>query len=440
MLIGLVAGAVIGAAVGAALLTGAAPEVPGPTPEIMHAAPALVDPDRNVDLSAAVTCETSDSASCRVASATAYVRPAGAGGWTGVEGRLVDGAYRFRIASELVPHDGFSYWLEFRSDEGSATDYPPGGQASAFRVLTTAGLPEVALGSFSWDDVQAPLETLVRMPYGSEEGRAGLSGGDGDTELLGPSSFAVGPGGWIYVADWVNRRIEVFSPRGSFRRTLAAPVRRPVDLAVGPDGGIALSTMGTGAQAFELDPEGRVLGRYPIGYGIAARVVTDRNGPDVMVGPSQWVPARGTLGSPLGVEAQAEQQVPAVASAAGTFGLSDEEPGNRVTAVWTRPDGSRAGVILRLPRGVRAGTDFFVRPLPDGGAVVARGLWDDTHFAVGLILLGATGDVRSFAILPEPSTEQAARFSTVRFRAPLDVLVAYSDDHALRIDRFEVTS
>ena len=40
--------------------------------------------------------------------------------------------------------------------------------------------------------------------------------------------------------------------------------------------------------------------------------------------------------------------------------------------------------------------------------------------------------------LPEPSIRQAARSSTVRFRSPDEVLVAYSTDRATTIERFEV--
>ena len=45
--------------------------------------------------------------------------------------------------------------------------------------------------------------------------------------------------------------------------------------------------------------------------------------------------------------------------------------------VWARPDGSRAGAVLRLPAGAQAGVDYFVRGVPDGGAIAARGLWSE---------------------------------------------------------------
>jgi hypothetical protein len=50
----------------------------------------------------------------------------------------------------------------------------------------------------------------------------------------------------------------------------------------------------------------------------------------------------------------------------------------------------------------------------------------------------ALGRVVSSALLPEPSHHQVARFSTVRYRAPGEVLVAVDRAHALQILRFEV--
>ena len=97
--------------------------------------------------------------------------------------------------------------------------------------------------------------------------------------------------------------------------------------------------------------------------------------------------------------------------------LSGDTDEQHFAAEWARPDGSSAGALIRLPSGIRAGTDYFVQPSADGGAIIARGLWDDTHTGVGVIRLDARGRVSSFSLLPEPSTRQDARFSTVRWHA-----------------------
>jgi hypothetical protein len=124
--------------------------------------------------------------------------------------------------------------------------------------------------------------------------------------------------------------------------------------------------------------------------------------------------------------------------AGGDVGLSDSTDRNSIAFVWTRPDGSRAGVVMHLPKGIFAGTDYFVRPLPDGGAVAARGLWDETHGGVGILRFDATGAIASFALLPEPSIRMAAHASVVRYAGPHGVYVAYDEADAMRIDRFEV--
>ena len=106
--------------------------------------------------------------------------------------------------------------------------------------------------------------------------------------------------------------------------------------------------------------------------------------------------------------------------------------------MWTRPDRSRAGAVVRLPAGVRPGVDYFVQPMEDGGAIVAKGLWDDTHSVVGVFRFDAAGRVLSFKMLPEPSIEQDAFYSKAQFIAPSGVLVVYSDERGFHYDRFEV--
>jgi len=129
-----------------------------------------------------------------------------------------------------------------------------------------------------------------------------------------------------------------------------------------------------------------------------------------------------------------------VPQADGGVGIASPVGRRRFAAVWTRPDGSRGGAVVTLPRGTQVGSDYLVQALPEGGAVVAQGVWDETHAGVGLFRFDAGGAITSFSLLPEPTVEQASRFSTVRFRSPDEVLVAYSTDRAFTIARFEVRS
>lgn len=434
---GLAVGVLVGAASGAAMFTGAAPSIGGPRPLVLHAAPALVVAERPAQLAAATFCHAPDAPSCEVVAATGFVRPAGVTGWSPVEGRFIEGAYRFTVPSEYVPAEGFTYRFEFRTRDGGTIAYPPGGEQGAIRVVTTAGLPVRQIPPFLWEPREAD-GVAVAMPYGDGDGEVGRWTGTDEEVVVGPSSFDVADDGSVLVSDWVHHRIQEFSPSGRFRRALPMPTGRPVDLAVGADGAIALSTLGTSATVFELDARGGVLGRYPVAFGVASKVSATPTGPRVLVGAAQWAPVRSRPGVPLEASAQGKLETTSVPLRDGTIGSSADVDQGSFASVWTRPDGSRGGAVVRLPSGVEGGTDYFVRPLPDGGAIVAKGLWDATHFGVGLFRFGASGQIVSFDLLPEPSTEQAARYSTVRFLAPDQVLLAVADDRGVHIDRFDV--
>ena len=94
--------------------------------------------------------------------------------------------------------------------------------------------------------------------------------------------------------------------------------------------------------------------------------------------------------------------------------------------------------MLRLPSGAQPGVDYFVRGLPDGGAIAARGLWSEVGEAVALLRFAPDGSLLRAELIAPPSREMDATASTVRFRAPDEVLVVYADADGIRIERFEV--
>jgi hypothetical protein len=94
--------------------------------------------------------------------------------------------------------------------------------------------------------------------------------------------------------------------------------------------------------------------------------------------------------------------------------------------------------VLTLPAGAQPGVDYFVRGLPDGGAIAARGLWSGSGEAVALLRFRANGSLATAELIAPPSREMDAAASSVRFRAPDEVLVAYTNAKAFRIERFEV--
>jgi hypothetical protein len=436
----LAAGIVLGAAYGVAILSGAGPErAVGPVPEVLHAAPAIVQAGRDVRLGAATVCPQPDADPCRIARAEAFVRPAGSRGWSDVAGRAADGGFTFTVPASLVPPDGFAYWLRFTTASGTNLPYPPAGEVAPLRVVTTAGLPvRTVPGAFSWHRRRSPDGVRLRLRYGRGDGEVGRTPERSEEPSEGPSSFDVTPDGSLFVVDWVNRRIEDFAPSGAFVRAFPLPDARPMDVSVRPGGGLYLAELGMDATAFELDKAGRVVGRYPVGYGVSARIGAAPDGPRVLVGPGQWTGVSLRTGVPLPPVLRSQTESSYVPLADGSVAIAAAVGSHRLAVVWTRPDGSRAGALVALPSGVRPGTDYFVHPRPDGGAVAAEALWDDTHAGVALFRFGPTGAIERFSLLAEPTTQQAARFSTVRFGPPSEVLVAYATGHALRIDRFEV--
>ena len=435
---GLAAGAIAGAALGSTLLGHTTTSrAPAARPEVLHAAPAVVTAKTEVTLGATAFCDDPLLPTCAIQRAAALVRPWGADGWTRVDGRVHAGSIRFEVPGELVPPEGFSYWLDVVTTAGDEVAYPPAGSEGPIRVLTTTGLPQRSLDAFDWDDRAAPAGTVLRLADGTDDGDVGYTGLGTEDGISGPSSFDVAANGEIVVADPVNRRVEWFSAEGRFRRAAAIPTTHPIDIASAIDGGVALTTLGTDATAYELTAAGTVQGGYPIGFGVVSRVSAGAV-PRVRVGEAQWVPMRGGRGTALSSEAQAQAETASVPAVDGAVGYAGELQDGRLAVAWTRPDGSRGGVVLRLPGGVQAGADYFVHAMPDGGAVLARGLWDESHFGVAIVRLDAVGRVRSFRLLPEPSRIVAAPYSTVRFANGRSVLMAVDHAGIVSIDRFAI--
>ena len=201
-----------------------------------------------------------------------------------------------------------------------------------------------------------------------------------------------------------------------------------------------MTTLGLDATAFEVRGDGRVIGRYAVRSGIAERISLTPAGPQVWLGPAQWAAVRSVPGVPLDAGAQARTLAPAIPARDGSVAFSQDLPDGRVAFVWARPDGSRTGAVLDLPPGVEPGVDHFVRALPDGGAIAARGVWAEGREAVALLRFAADGALAGASLIEAPSHEMDAAASAVRFRAPDEVLVFRSARDGVRIERYEVTT
>lgn len=396
---------------------------------VLHAAPVLAVPGEPLELRFAVVCDPASSSACDLRSGALHVRANGL--WRDVPGTVGSGEAAFRVPGHLVSAGGLAYYVDLTAERGSPITYPPSGAAHPIEVGSTAGLPEVRVpAGLALGRVRAPDGTEVFLPWGAGPGEVGLSSAHPGEEALGPSSFAVGPEGALYVADWVNRRIHVFADDAY--RQLPLPAQTTVDIAVDAAGRIGLTGLGLGARAWQLASDGRMLGTFPIGLGAPMRIAPSPDGPRVSIGPGQWVPAASAAGDPLTAAEQDRRRSGTVGHAA-----SQDLAEDRFAVTWPSPNGA-VGAIVVLPEGVRVGVEYFVRPLPRGEALVARALWDDTHTAVGVFHLSATAELLDLSLLPEPSTKMDARLSTVRFRPPGEVLLARDRADGIVIERYEV--
>jgi hypothetical protein len=163
-----------------------------------------------------------------------------------------------------------------------------------------------------------------------------------------------------------------------------------------------------------------------------ARLRIGGGSPMALVGDGQYLPV------PLG-GSDATRQLRAAPPALGEgTALTAPVGDRRFATTWTDERGVPHGVVVRLPEGAFVGSDYFTVPLAGGGAVVAQGIYAPGHNVVAILRLDADGRLRSFVRLPEPSFRQDARWSTVRWRPPDEVLAIYEEPDGVRIDRFEV--
>ncbi len=143
-------------------------------------------------------------------------------------------------------------------------------------VATAPNTPDLDLpGATVAPAAVAPEQIWVRGGAGAGPGQFGLQGNPAhdDEDALGPSSFAIGPQGSLWVLDGLNGRVQRFDGRGhpvaSFpvgRRGDEPPVE--ADLAVNDEGHVFLFTQSEQSMLVEHDAGGRFLvgGALPHGF------------------------------------------------------------------------------------------------------------------------------------------------------------------------------
>jgi hypothetical protein len=134
-------------------------------------------------------------------------------------------------------------------------------------VATAPGTPALDLpGSGVAPAAVAPDQIWVRGAGGAAPGQFGLQGNPArdDEDALGPSSFAIGPQGSLWVLDSVNSRVQRFDARGRPASSFAVgrPGEEPpveADLVVNDEGHVFLFTQSDSDALVEYDASGRPL-------------------------------------------------------------------------------------------------------------------------------------------------------------------------------------
>lgn len=114
---------------------------------------------------------------------------------------------------------------------------------------------------------------LKTLPYGIRPGEAGLIDVP-EMERLGPQTFAVDGEGNIYLADTVNRRLQVFSPEGKLK-TIIKDVGRVSGLAVSEGGDVFALDEERNLLRY-YNPEGKLRGEVKVPAGLMAEKETIR--------------------------------------------------------------------------------------------------------------------------------------------------------------------
>jgi len=129
--------------------------------------------------------------------------------------------------------------------------------------LAAAGAWFAAPGAAAGDP-----EVVVRADWGSGPGQLGRRGGD-ESAPEGPMSFAMEPGGEVWVLDQVNRRVVHFAADGRYLAVVPIDLDTFQGLALAPSGELVLMDRLAARIVRVLSPDGAVLAEVPLeGVGI----------------------------------------------------------------------------------------------------------------------------------------------------------------------------
>ncbi len=263
-----------------------------PTLQIFYRSPVLVRPGEQVRIPVDVVCATQGGLPCashvRLALLGPLDRTATAAADPGLQFDLTGPAGGTRAGGRL------DFMLSATGDSGGSASLPTAG-GGALHVyvapdMATATIPLRSFGSYQ------RAAQVAFLPWGSGGSDAGLSAGE-EALTLGPSSFAVGPGGSIEVADVFHQRILEFR-NGRLVRTVRLPMTPETDIAIALDGRTFVASDMAGAVRrtgfTTIGSDGRVSSNRTVPGGILAQVGTDGTSGFAHIMPlDAWVPFPG---------------------------------------------------------------------------------------------------------------------------------------------------
>jgi hypothetical protein len=291
---------------------------------------------------------------------------------------------------------------------------------------------ELDLGVAGFDrSAQDPGTLVVSGPWGDGPGEFGI-----DEQLSGPSSYDVAPDGDVVVLDRVNERLVRISPRGRTSTSAIELTTGAADLAVAPDGSLAVlyasAVDGARVERFAADG-GRPLGEIELASGVGNAIRTTGDTTYLEAGDGFWAPVISG-----GRAVRPEEQ-----TTAGTLGVTDgtqlvtrlhlRETGNRVLVTQESISGARAWWITGT---TTLGPVVLAAPLPDGRAVVVQSQFDDTHSQYSVITL----DGDRAKVFTVPHEQYAGLYDPSEFRLVGDRLFQLrSTEEGLSVWRYDLS-
>jgi hypothetical protein len=396
---------------------------PGTLIEATHLPPLLTVPGEPVTLRYDVYCappgpDPESGAPCD-ATGTAYVRAGDSGPFRAVALRLDATASQGRHTAG-VPADvarapnGFSYYAVLRSrTSAAATTLPAGGALAPTRSWPLGSTVVVTLDTHAFGEARHPTARVVSASWGVGTGQIGLEQGS-QLQPIGGTSFDVGPTGVVSLLDEANHRVLRFSPGGTAPALVPLGIRGTIaDLAVGPDGGMAvLETVGdagTTPLVRRFDVRGRLLSATHIAERSASSVEIGPDGPVVLEYPAgQWMPVTGG-GTSLTEPVQRQRGRAGRVLGNGEELVVEREGGEaRIAEVGAR--GVRRS--WRIQSATELGEVQLAKTLGDKVVVVLRA-YTDTRDEFEVLVLGDQGVVKRFSV---DSTAWAETAPLARFR------------------------